>query len=497
MSLQSIRSTFSVTNIPANICLIVLIFVSSSSQLLAQDKSRPEIGISLGGVTENMVEQGEPMRVALQLRLDDSYGLGGAVVLAPAAGTWVDAIVVELVDAQGSATGLKAQAYGQPDAPVAILDARRSAGGLWRFTSESTRTLAPGIYAIQARLAISAAAGPNSWIGEVISEDIPLEVVALSDLPERRSQRALALAHDAILDNRLEEAATILDALLVDQRSNVAAWTVRAVASERAGNILGALQCVSEGQRHYAALQMDEPNTELHGIMDRLLAALTASNTPAEVVAPLDHWSWPPKELLSAPISIEPPPEIAGPVQAMPASEPSSVPTSPVEGATVIPVTDTVEADYLTDPRGQWASAASASSEYGTNRYNALQATGAPNVATYSDNPNAWCHSGASRPDEWLEVGFPQPVHATELRVRQSYTPGTLAKVEIFAADGRSQVLWEGNDPNVYPAKQITWFVLRFPSTAFPVHRVKLTLDMSAVSGWKQIDAVQLVGDTR
>ncbi len=125
-----------------------------------------------------------------------------------------------------------------------------------------------------------------------------------------------------------------------------------------------------------------------------------------------------------------------------------------------------------------------------------LQATGAPNVPTYADNPNAWCHSGRSVDFEWLEVGFTNPVSATEVRVRQTIAPGTLSKVEIFGADGASQVLWEGVDPNSYPPGEISWFVLRFPKTGFPVLRVRLTLNISKISGWKQIDAVQLVGDT-
>jgi len=86
-------------------------------------------------------------------------------------------------------------------------------------------------------------------------------------------------------------------------------------------------------------------------------------------------------------------------------------------------------------------------------------------------------------------------VRATEVRVRQSYTPGTIAKVEAIGTDGSAQVLWQGVDPNAYPPRQITWFVLRFPVTPFPVQRVKLTLNVSAATGWKQIDAVQLVGD--
>ena len=149
----------------------------------------------------------------------------------------------------------------------------------------------------------------------------------------------------------------------------------------------------------------------------------------------------------------------------------------------------------MSDPAGQWATSAVASSEYGHDRYNAMQATGAPDVESYSDNPNAWCHSGTHNPEDWLELTYGYPVVATELRVRQNYTPGTIARIEAFAADGRAVLLWQGSDPNVYADREIAWFVLRFPPTPFPVVRVKLTLNISAIGGWKQIDAVQLVGN--
>ena len=41
---------------------------------------------------------------------------------------------------------------------------------------------------------------------------------------------------------------------------------------------------------------------------------------------------------------------------------------------------------------------------------------------------------------------------------------------------------------------EIAWFAIRMPKTAYLVAKVKLTLDLAAVTGWKQIDAVQLVG---
>ncbi|MBU0480932.1 MAG: hypothetical protein KKG47_07510 [Proteobacteria bacterium] len=499
MSEHSAAPIPAVVRIVACLLAAMALLVTLASAVRAQGRTGPELSMTLRGVADDIVEQGEPLLLALRIRLDDLGDEIGEVVLAPAAGSWVDAIDVQLVDERGNAPGIRGQAVGRPDDAVATLDNSRIAGGLWRFASESTQKLIPGVYTLRARLAIDKTIpGSGGWTGEVFAEEIPLEIVVPSDGPERHAQRVIALARDALLENRLEEAAAQIDVVLTKQRDNISAWTLRALISERAGNASGALLCIDQAQRVNDALGNEESNVELIFISRRLMAA---NDTDAAAGAP--DWSWPARELLSPlPLDASLPPisrtgsgsPVAGPALQTTAASP--VPAMPsVASVTVVPGSEIDEGGILGDSRGQWAAFAKASSEYGLDRYNALQATGAPNVDTYSDNPNAWCHSGSNSKLEWLEVYFSQPVQATELRVRQNYTPGTITKVEAIAADGRVQVLWEGSDPNTYLPNQISWFVLRFPTTTFPVHRVKLTLNISLISGWKQIDAVQLVGD--
>jgi len=160
----------------------------------------------------------------------------------------------------------------------------------------------------------------------------------------------------------------------------------------------------------------------------------------------------------------------------------------------VVPWEQVVEADVLGDPHGQWASEAKASTQYRPEDYSARQATGAPDVPAYSDNKRAWSPSAAERQKEWLELGFPKPVYATEVRVRQTLNPGAIVEVVAIEPNGQWHHLWLGQDPNRYAKDRIAWFVVRFPKTAYPVQRVKITIDAPALKGWKQIDAVQLVG---
>jgi hypothetical protein len=146
------------------------------------------------------------------------------------------------------------------------------------------------------------------------------------------------------------------------------------------------------------------------------------------------------------------------------------------------------------DPQGQWASDAKASSSYndaqGTAAYSAGQATGAPDVETYGNARGAWSPKTPNAGIEWLELTYSKPVHATAIRVRESYTPGTVIKVEVFDEQGAAHPVWSGIDPT----KDLDYLTVEFAKTTFKTARVKITLATNTVPGYKQIDAVQLVG---
>jgi hypothetical protein len=77
--------------------------------------------------------------------------------------------------------------------------------------------------------------------------------------------------------------------------------------------------------------------------------------------------------------------------------------------------------------------------------------------------------STRARGAEWLRRTFAAPVRAKELRIRQSFDPGTVSKVTPLVQGGRALVVFRGVDANVYPAGQVVWFVVRFPPTDFAV----------------------------
>ncbi len=146
------------------------------------------------------------------------------------------------------------------------------------------------------------------------------------------------------------------------------------------------------------------------------------------------------------------------------------------------------------DPNGQWAITATASSSYndaqGTADWSANQATGAPNVDKYADDGKAWTSKTADSGIEWLDLKYPKPVHASEVRVRESCGSGAVVKIEVFDEQGTAHAVWQGNDPT----KDLNYLIATFPKTTFKTARVKVTLATNVVPGWNEIDAVQLVG---
>ena len=146
------------------------------------------------------------------------------------------------------------------------------------------------------------------------------------------------------------------------------------------------------------------------------------------------------------------------------------------------------------DSSGQWALSAKASSSYndaqGTAPFSPGQVTGVPTIESLGNNSMAWSPKTADGGIEWLEATYAKPVFATAVRIRESLGPGAVIKVELFDDKGAPHVVWSGTDST----KGLNYLIVEFPRTAFKTDRVRMTLATNIVSGWQQIDAVQLVG---
>jgi hypothetical protein len=138
----------------------------------------------------------------------------------------------------------------------------------------------------------------------------------------------------------------------------------------------------------------------------------------------------------------------------------------------------------------QWASSATASSQYTTTEWSAGQATGPPNVAGCSDNPLAWASLGPGGV-EWLELGFQDGVRPTEVRIYENFGVGSLVKVEVRAQSGAYHTVY-----TALPGSLACPRVLTIPVSGIEdfVNGVRLSFDQSVLQDWNEIDAVRLTG---
>ena len=137
----------------------------------------------------------------------------------------------------------------------------------------------------------------------------------------------------------------------------------------------------------------------------------------------------------------------------------------------------------------QWASSASASSEYEGERWSARQALGRPDSAAGGDQATAWASKEADGTEEWLELGYAMSVKPRRIRIHESYNPGAVVKAEARGADGAWQVIWRGGPSS----REGAWLTLEVEAPA--TRTIRLTLDSAGVAGWNEIDAVELIGD--
>ena len=118
------------------------------------------------------------------------------------------------------------------------------------------------------------------------------------------------------------------------------------------------------------------------------------------------------------------------------------------------------------------------------------QATGAPDTLSAGDFSTAWASLQPDGTQEWLEVTFAKPVEVAEVRIRETFNPGAISKIEAVAADQKETVLWEGKAN----AMQAPADMVVKPANSIRSQRIKIHVDSNRVPGWNEIDAVELVG---
>jgi len=151
-------------------------------------------------------------------------------------------------------------------------------------------------------------------------------------------------------------------------------------------------------------------------------------------------------------------------------------------------------ATVIVDPDSvyaQWATGATASTEYTSDEWSAFQATGAPNAEGCNDDPRAWATLEFDGVD-WLELTYAQPVRPSEIRIHEVWGVGSIVKVEVRDVGGEYHTVYtaQPDGPQTCPR------MLTIPVTgvAAMVSTVRVTVDQRFISDWNEIDAVRLAG---
>jgi hypothetical protein len=121
------------------------------------------------------------------------------------------------------------------------------------------------------------------------------------------------------------------------------------------------------------------------------------------------------------------------------------------------------------------------------------QVLGEPNTPKHGDISSAWAPMAQNGGTEWLEVGFDNPVSLAEINVHETYNPGAISQIAVMMPDGSERVIWEGefSSDDAVPGIVERAFQVDQEITA---DSVRIYMDTTRVSGWNEIDAVELVG---
>ncbi|NNM27584.1 MAG: hypothetical protein HKO59_16670 [Phycisphaerales bacterium] len=154
---------------------------------------------------------------------------------------------------------------------------------------------------------------------------------------------------------------------------------------------------------------------------------------------------------------------------------------------------DAVQLRGVPAPITAYASAVlGSSSEWSSSAFSAAQTLGPSDVTAYGNNPNAWAASSQDGTLEYVTLGFPTPMYASGVTVRETWGTGFIYQVDVLDLDDVLHTVWTGTDPSAPGTAADTFF--GWTETGFPVKGVKLYVDTDATTDWEEIDCVQLHG---
>ncbi|KAL9656922.1 hypothetical protein ABK040_007014 [Willaertia magna] len=117
----------------------------------------------------------------------------------------------------------------------------------------------------------------------------------------------------------------------------------------------------------------------------------------------------------------------------------------------------------------------------------------------YGDLRTAWAPSKSKGAQEYLELEYDIPVYISEVRVYETYNPGSLYKITIYSSNDKvnKEVIYDDETKaNVLPAKSRIFIptIDLQKSLAKPCNILYFDIDTTKNTSWYEIDAVLLCG---
>lgn len=141
----------------------------------------------------------------------------------------------------------------------------------------------------------------------------------------------------------------------------------------------------------------------------------------------------------------------------------------------------------------QWASDASATSEYSYLDWSAMQVTGKPDTPECGDFVTAWASANITDL-AILTLTYDQAVIPSQVNIYQSLHPGSIVKVEIGnSVTGDIIEIPNSADP-IGNTKCMEIFTLDITHVTDPIDTVVIYVDQNNQGVWNEIDAVEIVG---
>ncbi len=139
----------------------------------------------------------------------------------------------------------------------------------------------------------------------------------------------------------------------------------------------------------------------------------------------------------------------------------------------------------------QWATSATASTQFADASWSAMQASGPPDTTECGDITTAWA-SATSNGVDWLRLEYAVAVVPTQISIYQTFNPSAVNLVEVTDTNGITYPVYEATPAPAAPCPFV--LVVNVTGITAPVQTVTVHIDQTNHTGWNEIDAVELVG---